>query len=201
MNYFKLQSGCLVIILYIIINYIRETVHSNFKCNLYFDLLMIFSPLAIIFPEVLISALLPTYLMLGLYIDFENPYLQKLQTHNSKLIKETFTDLDNKELQKIIYEMAKYHHEKYNGKGYPEQLKGEEIPLHARIMAIADVFDAVSQNRCYRDALPLEECFSIIEKGSGQDFDPNLTKIFLECKDEVKAHVKREFKDILFMFY
>lgn len=154
---------------------------------------MIFSPLAIIFPEVLISALLPTYLMLGLYIDFENPYLQKLQTHNSKLIKETFTDLDNKELQKIIYEMAKYHHEKYNGKGYPEQLKGEEIPLHARIMAIADVFDAVSQNRCYREALPLEECFSIIEKGSGQDFDPNLTKIFLECKDEVKAHVKREF--------
>ena len=55
--------------------------------------------------------------------------------------------------------MARYHHEKYNGKGYPDGLAGEQIPLHARIMAIADVFDAVSQKRCYREAVPIDECF------------------------------------------
>lgn len=59
------------------------------------------------------------------------------------------------------------------------------IPLHARIMAIADVFDAISQNRCYRGAMPLDECFSIIEKGKGTDFDPLLVELFLEAKDEV----------------
>lgn len=81
--------------------------------------------------------------------------------------------------------MARYHHEKYNGKGYPDGLAGEQIPLHARIMAIADVFDAVSQKRCYRDAMPVDECFEIIEKGAGTDFDPVLAKLFLDARDEV----------------
>lgn len=54
-------------------------------------------------------------------------------------------------------------------------------------MAIADVFDAVSQKRCYRDAMPLDECFAIIEKGSGTDFDPELVKIFLNSREEVEA--------------
>ena len=57
--------------------------------------------------------------------------------------------------------------------------------MHARIMAVADVFDAVSQRRCYRDAMPVEECFGIIEKGSGSDFDPKIVKIFLETKEEI----------------
>jgi len=55
--------------------------------------------------------------------------------------------LDNAEFRKIAYEVARHHHEKYNGRGYPDGLAGEQIPLHARIMAIADVFDAVSQKR------------------------------------------------------
>ena len=77
-------------------------------------------------------------------------------------------------------------HEKWNGKGYPEGLSRKEIPLCARIMAIADVFDAVSEKRCYRDAMPLEKCFEIIEEGSGQDFDPVLVEVFLEVKDKVE---------------
>lgn len=75
--------------------------------------------------------------------------------------------------------MARYHHEKYNGKGYPDGLAGEQIPLHARIMAIADVFDAVSQKRCYRDAMPVDECFEIIEKGAGQILTLCLRSCFL----------------------
>ena len=82
------------------------------------------------------------------------------------------------ECEKIAYQVARFHHEKWNGKGYPEGLSRKEIPLCARIMAVADVFDAVSAKRCYRDAMPLEQCFLIIKNGSGQDFDPYITDFF-----------------------
>lgn len=88
-------------------------------------------------------------------------------------------------MKKMAYEVARYHHEKWNGKGYPEGLAGEDIPLCARIMAVADVFDAVSAKRCYRDAMPLEQCFEIIEKGSGQDFDPAIAGVFLDMRDRI----------------
>ena len=97
-----------------------------------------------------------------------------------KIIQQTFRDLDDADFRQIAYEVARFHHEKYNGKGYPDGLKAEEIPLHARIMAVADVFDAVSQKRCYRDAMPLEQCFDIIRRGRGTDFDPDLVDIFLD---------------------
>lgn len=106
-----------------------------------------------------------------------------------KIIKETFGHLGNEEYTQLAYEVARFHHEKWNGKGYPEGLKRYEIPLCARIMAIADVFDAVSEKRCYRDALPLEQCFEIILEGSGQDFDPMLVEVFLSIKDKIEqAH-------------
>ena len=111
--------------------------------------------------------------------------IKKHAAKGGEIIKETFKDIDDKDFLIIAYECARFHHEKYNGKGYPEGLKEDEIPLHARIMAIADVFDAVSAKRCYRDALPLETCFKIIEEGRGTDFDPNLVDLFLENKDEV----------------
>lgn len=114
----------------------------------------------------------------------------KLHTSNGgRIIQETFGHLGNEQYTQMAYEVAKYHHEKWSGKGYPEGLKEEEIPLCARIMAIADVFDAVSEKRCYRDAMPLEQCFAIIENGKGTDFDPLLTEIFLDIKERViKAH-------------
>ena len=79
-----------------------------------------------------------------------------IKTHTLKggnIIKETFGHLENEEYTQMAYEVARYHHEKWNGKGYPEGLKRKEIPLSARIMAIADVFDAISEKRCYREAM------------------------------------------------
>lgn len=108
-----------------------------------------------------------------------------------EIILHTFYNLDDQEFRQIAYEIARFHHEKYNGKGYPDGLAGEQIPLHARIMAIADVFDAVSQKRCYRDAMSLEESFAVIEKGIGTDFDPHLANIFLDAKDEVEKLMKK----------
>ena len=114
----------------------------------------------------------------------------KLHTvSGGKIIQETFGHLTNKEYTKMAYEVARFHHEKWNGKGYPEGLKHKEIPLCARIMAIADVFDAVSEKRCYRDALPMEKCFDIIREGSGQDFEPMLVEVFMDIRAKIeKVH-------------
>lgn len=127
----------------------------------------------------------------GKLTDEEFAIMKKHAACGGEIIQDTFKNLDDADFQKIAYEVARFHHEKYNGKGYPEGLSGEQIPLHARIMAVADVFDAVSQKRCYRDAMPLDQCFSIIEKGSGTDFDPQIAKIFLDSKDEVVKLMER----------
>lgn len=103
-----------------------------------------------------------------------------------EIIEETFGHLENKEYTQMAYQVARFHHEKWNGRGYPEGLKRKEIPLCARIMAIADVFDAVSTKRCYRDAMPLETCFEIIAQGSGQDFEPLLAEVFLDMRDKIE---------------
>ena len=83
-------------------------------------------------------------------------------------------------------DLAAYHHEKWNGTGYPEGLAGEEIPLSARVMAIADVFDALSSRRIYKDAMPFEKAVSIIKEDAGTHFDPQCVEAFLDALDEIK---------------
>ena len=92
---------------------------------------------------------------------------------------------DSGYLQEAI-RMASYHHEKWNGKGYPEGLAGEDIPLSARIMAVADVFDALVSKRCYKDGFPFEKAMSIIEESSGSHFDPNIAAAFIQASDRVR---------------
>lgn len=110
-----------------------------------------------------------------------------------KIVQETFGHLGNEQYARMAYEVARFHHEKWNGKGYPEGLKRKEIPLCARIMAIADVFDAVSEKRCYKEAFPIEKCFEIIQEGSGQDFDPVLVEVFLDIREKV-VQVREEMR-------
>ncbi len=82
--------------------------------------------------------------------------------------------------------LAHYHHEKWAGGGYPEGLKGEDIPLSARIMAIADVFDAVSQKRVYKEAFTFEQSVDIIRKDSGTAFDPKCVEAFMDSLDAIR---------------
>lgn len=82
-------------------------------------------------------------------------------------------------------DVATYHHERWDGTGYPKRLKGEEIPLSARIMAIADVFDALVSERCYKKAMPPNEAFAVIMEESGSHFDPKLVEVFLNRKEEI----------------
>lgn len=82
--------------------------------------------------------------------------------------------------------VAEFHHEKWNGQGYPRGLSGEDIPLSARIMAVADVFDAVVSRRSYKEAIPFDEAIDIIKQNSGTYFDPLIVGAFLSAIDEVK---------------
>jgi len=84
--------------------------------------------------------------------------------------------------------IARSHHERWDGRGYPDGLAGEEIPLAARIMAVADVYDALRSTRCYKEPVSRREARRIIEEGSGTQFDPRVVTAFLtleEAFDEV----------------
>lgn len=81
---------------------------------------------------------------------------------------------------RVITEMASSHHEKYDGSGYYRHLKGEEITLGGRILAVADVFDAITSKRHYRDKMPIKNVLNIISEGAGSHFDPNLADTFLK---------------------
>ena len=83
--------------------------------------------------------------------------------------------------------LARYHHEKWDGTGYPEGLSGEEIPLSARIMAVADVFDALVSKRSYKEEFPFGKALQIIREGAGSHFDPNVARAFLESEAQVRA--------------
>ena len=83
--------------------------------------------------------------------------------------------------------VAGQHHEKYDGTGYPSGLKGEDIHIFARIVALADVFDALVHRRCYKDAWPLEKALDLLKEQRGKHFDPNLVDILIENLDEAKA--------------
>ena len=82
--------------------------------------------------------------------------------------------------------LAEYHHEKWNGTGYPMGLKGEEIPLSARIMAVADVFDALVSKRSYKEGFPFDKAMEIIKEGSGSHFDPKIVEAFVHAEEQVR---------------
>ncbi len=106
-----------------------------------------------------------------------------------KIVREVLGFIEEKDYIEIASDMAAHHHEKWNGSGYTKGLAQEDIPLSARIMAIADVFDALVSKRCYKSPMPVEEAFAEMEKSSGTHFDPQLVKIFLGLKEEIMGYL------------
>lgn len=110
-----------------------------------------------------------------------------MKTHTTAgeaLLKHAKEELGEYGYLNTAVEMAAYHHEWWNGKGYPYGISGEEIPLCARIMAVADVFDALTSKRCYKEAMPLEKAYAIIKEESGTHFDPVVAAAFLRQQGE-----------------
>lgn len=120
-----------------------------------------------------------------------------IKTHpkvGGDMLKEALKIDEADEYLSYAYEMAMYHHEKWNGTGYPEGLKGNEIPLSARIMAIADVFDALTSKRSYKDKISDDRAFQIIEQSSGSHFDPILVNVFVDIKEEILEAKNKNFE-------
>ena len=84
-----------------------------------------------------------------------------------------------------------YHHERWDGTGYPSGKAGEEIPVEARVLAIADAFDAMTSDRPYRSALSREEALAEVERCAGTQFDPKIARVFLEVFGEIEAELPR----------
>ena len=102
------------------------------------------------------------------------------------------------ELLRIAGIVAYEHHEKWNGKGYPGGLNGEEINLFARIVAVADVFDALTSKRPYKDAWPDEKAINLIKEESGEHFDPNIVKAFEKTIDKILINGSQNDSNIIF---
>ncbi|MFC0170507.1 two-component system response regulator [Pseudoduganella danionis] len=94
---------------------------------------------------------------------------------------------DDSSLLQMAASIARNHHEKWDGSGYPRGIRGEQIPLEARIVAIADVFDALTSVRPYKSAWTMEEAFALIRKDAGSHFDPVLAELFLTLEAQIRA--------------
>ena len=111
----------------------------------------------------------------------EYEVIKKHSVYGADIVRKTIYSIENKDYADVAYNIAKYHHERWDGTGYPERLKGEEIPLEARIMALADVYDALISDRVYKKAYSKEKAIEIIKEGRGTQFDPLLVDLFIEC--------------------
>lgn len=108
-------------------------------------------------------------------------------TEGARILEETIKGVESDEYFQIAHDMALYHHEKYDGSGYPSGLSGNDIPLSARIMAVADVYDALRSSRHYKEGFSQEKSMAIIEESRGSHFDPDIAEIFLSHIDEIEA--------------
>lgn len=122
----------------------------------------------------------------GKYTDEEFLEMKKHTTEGARIVERILRGVEDEKFVNIARNIAHYHHEKWNGQGYPCGIAGENIPIEARIMALADVFDALVSKRCYKDAFSYDKAFEIIEESLGSHFDPELGKIFLTCRRELE---------------
>ena len=95
---------------------------------------------------------------------------------------------------RVASEIALSHHERWDGSGYPQGLAEEDIPVSGRLMALADVYDALTSKRCYKPPMSHEEATAIIVNGKGGHFDPDMVDAFLDLEDEFRA-IAREYAD------
>lgn len=115
-------------------------------------------------------------------------------TAGGRIVAEVLKGIEEKGYIDIASQVAAFHHEKWDGSGYPNGLQGETIPLGARIMAVADVFDALVSKRCYKESMSASEAFRVIRESGGSHFDPELVRIFSEIRGEVEKVLGTEEK-------
>lgn len=116
--------------------------------------------------------------------------IKKHTINGKEIIEESMSDIENENFLKVAKSVALYHHECWDGSGYPYGIQGDEIPLCARIMTIADYFDALVAKRAYKAALPTSVVFDNIKEQRGKKFDPVVTDAFLRIRDQIDEIAK-----------
>ena len=119
----------------------------------------------------------------GKLTDEEFDYMKSHTIRGCEILK-SIEGIWDKTYSKYSYEICRYHHERYNGKGYPDGLAGDKIPIAAQIVSLADVYDALINERCYKDAYPKDEAFLMIMEGECGVFNPKLLQAFRECREQ-----------------
>lgn len=121
---------------------------------------------------------------------FTDEEYAKMKEHSAKgavIVAQILQNVDDENFKKIAVNVAHYHHEKWDGCGYPSGISGVQIPFEARLMALADVFDALVSKRVYKESFDYDKAFSIIEESKGSHFDPELCQEFLKCRPQLEA--------------
>ena len=122
---------------------------------------------------------------------FEPEEFEEMKKHaaeGARIVREILKSTDDADFKIIAENVAHYHHERWDGSGYPDGLKGDKIPLEARIMAIADVYDALVSKRVYKDSMSFEQADSIIMEGFGKHFDKKLEPVYLAARPKFEAY-------------
>ncbi len=127
----------------------------------------------------------------GKFTDEEYEIMKRHSAEGARIVNDILKGVESEEFVRVAVNVAHYHHEKWNGQGYPTGISGEEIPIEARIMALADVFDALVSKRCYKDAYSFDKAFGIIEESLGTHFDPKLGRVFLTCRKELEQFYRQ----------
>ncbi|MCQ2528711.1 MAG: HD domain-containing protein [Saccharofermentans sp.] len=127
----------------------------------------------------------------GRFTDEEYAKMKQHSEIGYHMVSEILAEVEEPDFVAIAENVAHYHHEKVDGTGYPHGLKGDEIPVEARIMALADVFDALVSKRCYKDAFSYDKAFEIIENDAGTHFDAGLAKVFISCRPELEEYYNK----------
>ncbi len=127
----------------------------------------------------------------GRFTEEEYARMKEHSAIGERIVREVLTGVEEDQFVEIAANVAHYHHEKVDGTGYPDGLRGEAIPIEARIMALADVFDALVSKRCYKDAFSYDKAFSIIREDAGTHFDAKLAEVFLRCRPQLERFYDR----------
>lgn len=123
----------------------------------------------------------------GKLTDEEFSIMKGHTTAGGRLIVEVLSNIEEQKYVDIAAQIAEGHHEKWDGSGYPKGLHGSDIPICARIMAVADVFDALVSKRCYKAPMSVDKAFKIIEESGGSHFDPELASLFCSIRNEIES--------------
>jgi HD-GYP domain-containing protein (c-di-GMP phosphodiesterase class II) len=124
----------------------------------------------------------------GRFTDEEYAVMKTHSAKSGEFVKILLEGVERENFVQVAYNVARYHHERWDGKGYPEGLVGSMIPLEARIMAVADVYDALVSKRVYKEPLSFEKSAAIMREGMGTQFDPRLKQVFLGCREELEQY-------------